>query len=227
MLLAIIIIFKTIFPNGERMNNKNGKERTRIENMEIFHQDGIIEIVAGAVLLNVGFDILNKVTFTSLFTYIPILLMSSMKKQITITRIGYDAFDGDEMKVRNWNLFIAIGMVIILMALSVFVLSDMLNLQASIALPYGHHLPSLLEGLILAIGCLAAALFIPLKRFYFYAAIALVIGVIGFFFFPAQVPAFVFAFVLLGNGARLMILFSRKYPLEKDTERKDSKKGKK
>lgn len=39
-------------------------------------------------------------------------------------------------------------------------------------------------------------------------------------------PAFVFAFVLLGNGAKAMILFSRKYPLEKDTERKDSKKEK-
>jgi hypothetical protein len=67
---------------------KKEKYLTRQEAMEIFHQDGVLEVVMGATLLNFGFDILNEMSFTSLFTYIPIVLMSAMKNQITISRIG-------------------------------------------------------------------------------------------------------------------------------------------
>lgn len=196
------------------------KELTHADAMEIFHQDGVLEVVAGAILLNLGFDILNGSSMTSLFTYIPIVLMSSMKNQITIARIGYEAFNGDEIKVRNWNLYAAIGLVVMLVVMSVVVLGDMLNLRAALSLPFGKHLPSLLEGLVLALGCLAAAWLIPLRRYFLYAAIALALGIIGFFVFPAQVLVFVFAGVLLGNGARLMIKFSRAYPLIKDEPKK-------
>lgn len=196
------------------------KEMTRAEAMEVFHQDGILEIVFGAIMLNLGFDILNGASFTSLFTYIPIVLMSSMKNQITISRIGFEAFNGDEIKARNWNLYAAIGMVVTLISLSMFVLNDMLNVRAVISLPFGNHLPSLFEGVILALGCLAAGFLIPLKRFLLYAPVAFLIGVIGFFVFPSQAVAFVFAGVLLGNGARMMIKFSKAYPLKKDLEKK-------
>ncbi|HUV16006.1 MAG TPA: hypothetical protein VMW28_05530 [Pelolinea sp.] len=203
------------------MAKKKTIELTRAKAMEIFHQDGVLEIVAGAVLLNFGFDILNQGSMTSLFTYIPIVLMSSLKNQITIARIGLDSFNGDETKVRNWNLAAAVGMVITLVALSMIVLNDTLNIRAMINLPIGEELPSLLAGIILALGCLAAGLLIPLKRFLFYAAAALVIGVVSFFAFPAQVLAFVFAGVLLGNGARMMVKFSRAFPLKKDQEKKE------
>jgi putative effector of murein hydrolase LrgA (UPF0299 family) len=206
------------------MVNKKEKYLTQMEAMEIFHQDGVLEVVMGATLLNFGFDILNKMTFTSLFTYIPIVLMSAMKNQITISRIGFEAFDGDETRVRNWNLITAAGMVVILVALSMFVLNDTLKIQESISLPFASHLPSLLTGLVLALGSLAAAIFIPLKRLYVYTAAALLIGVIGLFLFPAQVAVFAIAGVLLGNGVRMMIQFSRKYPLKKDDPKNEGKK---
>lgn len=206
------------------MANKKEKYLSKSEAMEIFHQDGVLEVVMGATLLNFGFDILNEMTFTSLFTYIPIVLMSAMKNQITISRIGFEAFDGDESTVRNWNLITAAGMVLVLVALSMFVLNDALKIQDSISLPYASHLPSLFTGLVLALGSLAAAIFLPLKRFYVYAALALVIGVLGLFFFPAQVTTFAFAGVLLGNGVRMMVQFSRKYPLKKDAMKNEGKK---
>jgi hypothetical protein len=192
--------------------------------MEIFHQDGVLEVVMGATLLNFGFDILNKMSFTSLFTYIPIVLMSAMKNQITISRIGFVAFDGDETSVRNWNLVTAAGMVVILVALSLFVLNDTLKIREIISLPATSQIPSLLTGLVLALGSLAGAVFIPLKRFYAYAAAALLIGVAGLFLFPAQVAAFAIAGVLLGNGVRMMIQFSRKYPLNKNDMKDEGKK---
>lgn len=206
------------------MANKKEKYLSRQEAMEIFHQDGVLEVVVGATLLNFGFDILNEMSFTSLFTYIPIVLMSAMKNQITISRIGFEAFDGDENSVRNWNLITAAGMVLILVALSMFVLNDTLNIREAISLPFGNHLPSLITGLVLGLGSLAGAIFIPLKRFYFYAAAALLIGVIGLFLFPAQVTTFAIAGVLLGNGVRMMIQFSRKHPLKKDDIKNEGKK---
>lgn len=206
------------------MANNREKNLSRQEAMEIFHQDGVLEVVMGATLLNFGFDILNEMSFTSLFTYIPIVLMSAMKNQITISRIGFESFDGDETSVRNWNLISAAGMVLVLVALSMFVLNDTLNIREAISLPSASHLPSFFAGLVLALGSLAGAIFIPLKRFYFYAAAALLIGVAGLFLFPAQVTAFVFAGVLLGNGVRMMIQFSRKYPLKKDDMKNEGKK---
>jgi hypothetical protein len=193
----------------------NKKNLTRAEAMEIFHQDGVLEIVLGATLLNFGFDVLNGMTFTSLFTYVPIVLMSSMKNQITISRLGYESFDADETSVRNWNLFTAIGIVAILIALSVFVLNDMLNVRPLIPFAASGDLPALFTGIILAISMLAAALLIPLKRFFLYASAAIGLGILGFFVFPAQVIAFVFAGIILGNGIRLMVKFSKKYPLKK------------
>jgi hypothetical protein len=192
--------------------------------MEIFHQDGVLEVVMGATLLNFGFDILNEMSFTSLFTYIPIVLMSAMKNQITISRIGFESFDGDENSVRNWNLITAAGMVLVLVALSMFVLNDTLQIRELISLPSTSHIPSLFTGLVLALGSLAGAVLIPLKRFYFYAAAALLIGVLGLFLFPAQVATFAIAGVLLGNGVRMMIQFSRKYPLKKDDMKNEGKK---
>ena len=201
------------------------KNLTRAEAMEIFHQDGVLEIVLGATLLNFGFDLLNGMKVTSLFTYVPIVLMSAMKNQITISRLGYDAFEADETSVRNWNLFTAVGMVAMLIVLSLFVLNDMLNVRPMIPFGGTGNLPSLFTGVILAIGTLAAAMLIPLKRFFLYAATALGLGVLGFFFFPAQVIAFIFAGIILGNGIRLMMKFSKKYPLKKaDKDERGDKK---
>ncbi len=197
---------------GEMMPNK--KSLTRAEAMEIFHQDGVLEIVLGVTLLNFGFDVLNGMTL-SLFTYVPIVLMSAMKNQITLSRLNYDDFDANEIKVRNWNLLTAIGMVALLIALSVFVLNYELNLRPIAPNADTGSLPALFTGVILAIGTLIAALLIPLKRFYLYTAAALVSGMLGFFFFQSHVIAFIIAGIILGNGIRLMVKFSKKYPLKK------------
>jgi len=154
-------------------------------------------------------------TFTSLFTYVPIILLSGMKNQITLSRLSYDDFGADEKKVRKWNLLTVIGMVALLIALSVFVLNYEVNLHPIAPNADTGNLPSLVTGVILSIGPLSAALLIPLKRFYLYTAAALVSGMLGFFFFQSHVIAFIIAGIILGNGIRLMVKFSKKYPLKK------------
>ena len=196
------------------MPEKNKLVLAREEMMRIFHQDGIIEIITGAVLLNFGFDLLNKNRVTSLFTYIPIILLTSMKTQVTISRLGVDQFGG-EKKVRYANLAVAAGLVVMLLLLSINVLDDMLGLRSTISLPFGGDIGNLLAGTIMALACLAAAYFIPLKRFYYYALGAFAAGVVSFFFLPAHILVFFCALAILVPGIQLMVKFTRAYPMNK------------
>lgn len=197
------------------MPEKTKPVLTREEEMRIFHQDGIIEIITGAVLLNFGFDLLNQNRITSLFTYIPIILLTSMKTQVTISRLGYDIFGGDEKRVRSWNLAIAAGLVVMLLLMSTTVLDDPLKIRTALTLPFGGDTGNLLAGTIMALACLAAGYFIPLKRFYYYAPVAFLAGLIGFFFLPPALPVFFCALAILVPGIQLMVKFTRAYPLNK------------
>jgi hypothetical protein len=203
--------------NGVSMPNKQKISLTREEAMRIFHQDGIIEVITGAMLINFGFDVLNRnkpASITALFTYIPILLLSSMKNQVTISRIGYAAFGSDEKKVRNMNLAVAAGLVITLLLLSITALSDPLKILGGLALPFGGDISNLFVGTILALACLAGAYLIPLKRLYLYAPVAFVASLASFFlFFNPAAPVFFLALVILVPGIQLMVKFTRAYPL--------------
>ena len=198
------------------MPEKTNPALTREQAMRIYHQDGIIEIITGAVLLNFGFDLLNQSRITSLFTYIPIILLTSMKNQVTISRLGYDIFGSDEKKVRFWNLAVAAGLVVMLMLMSTTVLDDPLKIRTTLILPFGGDISNLFVGTIMALACLAAGYFIPLKRFFYYAPVPFVTGLISFFFFPAYVPVFFCALAILVSGIRLMVKFTRAYPLNKN-----------
>jgi hypothetical protein len=207
--------------NGVFMPNKPKKELTHSEAMRIFHQDGIIEVITGAMLINFGFDILNRnrpASLTTLFTYIPIFLLSSMKAQVTISRIGYEAFGSDEKKVRNMNFAIAAGLLVTLLLLSITILSIPVSIFSGLSLPFGGDVGNLFAGVILALACLAGGYFIPLKRLYLYAPVAFFAGLISFFLpfnppFNPAVPVFFFAIVILVPGIQLMIRFTRAYPL--------------
>jgi len=195
------------------------RQLTQKEQAAIFHQDGIVDIIGGVVLLNFGLDIINQSTTTSLFTYIPILLLSSMKNQVTIARIGYQAFGGDERRTRRWIFSIVAGMVVTLLAMGTLVLGGSLNLEAVFSwLPEGN-LRTLLAGLIIALACLIAALSLPLQRYQIYAAVAITAGLIGFMLFPPFVPVFASAAAMLTLGIRLMVKFIKAYPL--DTKKKN------
>jgi hypothetical protein len=196
------------------MPEKNKLVLAREEMMRNFHQDGIIEIITGAVLLNFGFDLLNKNSITSLFTFIPIILLTSMKTQVTISRLGMEQFGG-EKKVRMMNLSVAAGLVVMLLLLSSTVLDDMLKLRGAISLPFGGDIGNLFAGTIIALSYVGAGYFIPLTRFYYYSLAAFAAGLISFFFLPVHILVFFCALAILVPGIQLMVKFTRAYPLNK------------
>jgi len=204
------------------MAEKKNNIALKIKALQLFHQDGLIDIISGAVLLNFGLDILNKSETTSLYTWIPILLLSSLKNKTTIPRLGYDSLGGDKQQIKRWTFFPAAGMVFVMVVLGIFILGDRIDLRNANILPIPGNFQNLIGSFILAAALFAAGLLIPLKRFYIYAAVALGASSINYFFLPIYFPFFFTAGVMLVNGARLMITFTRAYPV--NDERKNNEK---
>ena len=204
------------------MTNQNKVTSTKAKALQLFHQDGIIDIISGAVLVNFGFDILTNKESTSLFTWIPIILFSSLKNKTTIPRLGYESLGGDEGQIKRWTFYPAVGMVLVLVLLGIFTLTDPLDLQNTFILPFSGNSKNLFGGIILAAACFITGLLISLKRFYVYGAVALIAGLISSFFLPTYFPFFLTAGVMMAYGTRLMIAFTRAYPL--DDKRKNNEK---
>lgn len=201
------------------MSGKHNKEKSNKEVLHLFHQDGIIDLISGAVLVNFGFDILNSNETTSLFTWIPILFLSSIKNKTTIPRLGYEALGGDRRQINRWTFYPSIGIVLAITALGILILNDPLNIESLSMLPIAGNSKSLFGGLILSFACLLTGMFGSIKRFYVYAAAALLAGLIGFFFLPQYFPFFLTAAVMIAYGARLMITFLRAHPLNVESKK--------
>jgi len=196
------------------MADKNKVVSTKVKALQLFHQDGIIDIISGAVLVNFGFDILNNKETTSLFTWIPIILLSSVKNKTTIPRLGYESLGGDEGQIKRWTFYPAAGMILVLMLLGIFILDDPFDLQNTLILPFSGNSKNLIGGIILAAACFITGLLISLKRFYVYGAVALAAGLISYFFLPIYFPFFLTAGVMIAYGTHLMVTFTRAYPLD-------------
>ena len=194
----------------------------KVKALQLFHQDGIIDIISGAVLVNFGFDILNNKETTSLFTWVPIILISSLKSKTTIPRLGYESLGGDEGQIKRWTFYPAVGMILVLILLGTFILGDLLDLQNTLILPFSGNSKTLFGSIILSAACFITGLLISLKRFYVYGAVALVAGLISFFFLPIHFLFFITGGVMIVYGTRLMITFTRAYPL--DDKRKNNEK---
>ena len=204
------------------MADKKKVVSSKIKALQLFHQDGIIDIISGAVLVNFVFDILNNNETTSLFTWVPIILISSLKSKTTIPRLGYESLGGDEGQIKRWTFYPAVGMILVLILLGTFILGDLLDLQNTLILPFSGNPKTLFGSIILSAACFITGLLISLKRFYVYGAVALVAGLISFFFLPIHFLFFITGGVMIVYGTRLMITFTRAYPL--DDKRKNNEK---
>jgi len=204
------------------MADKKKVVSSKIKALQLFHQDGIIDIISGAVLVNFVFDILNNNETTSLFTWVPIILISSLKSKTTIPRLGYESLGGDEGQIKRWTFYPAVGMILVLILLGTFILGDLLDLQNTLILPFSGNSKTLFGSIILSAACFITGLLISLKRFYVYGAVALVAGLISFFFLPIHFLFFITGGVMIVYGTRLMITFTRAYPL--DDKRKNNEK---
>jgi len=204
------------------MADKNKVTSSKIKALQLFHQDGILDIISGVVLVNFGFDILNNNETTSLITLIPIILFSSQKRKTTIPRLGTESLGGDEKQIKRWTLYPGVGMILAVMLFGLLILNDPMDLKNTIFPPLPGNSHNLFSSFILAAVCLITGLLISLKRFYVYAAVALAAGLISYFFLPIYFPVFLTAGVMIVYGARLMNAFTRSYPPKDESENNEN-----
>ncbi len=191
--------------------------------LQKYHQDGILDIIAGVVILNYGMDIGNQAVSTSLFTWLPILLLTSMKNRTTLPRMDLMGYSLDEKQVRKWNLILTVGIAATVVIMGLFSFSSAETMPDSISWLVSDANKMLLPLGVLTLMLSAAAFFLHLKRFYLYAGIAAISTLISSFFFPLHIPYYMISLAMIGYGLKLITSLIRQYPLpeeEKDKMRK-------
>ena len=199
------------------MAEKESLKSLKSKAFHLYNQDGVIDIISGTVLFNFGLDLLNQNETTSIFTWVPILLISSIKDKITNQRISADQLGADKRSIRNWTFFPAVAMILALILFGTFILDDPFGIKHLTILPLPSDSLSLVGSLLLALACAVSGL-TGLKRFFIYAAVALSAGLVSYFFLPNYFPFFLTAAAMLAMGIRLMVSFTKAYPLPKKDE---------
>lgn len=192
--------------------NTNSPNPSVKKALNLFHQDGALDVIAGATLLNFGFDVLGGAETTSLFTWIPILLYSSLKNKNTLPKLTPFLKNVSDKQLRLWTIIPSVGLVLVLVLLGIIMLGDGLNLG---------DLRSLAGFIFIALACLVPAVWVGLKHYFIYAAAAFTAGLLSYLLIPPSWSVFILATFMLLFGGRMMVRFTRDYRLpeeEKDNE---------
>jgi hypothetical protein len=209
------------------MSPTNDPKKEKAEVMLLYHSDGGLDLIAGAILLNFGLDILNQTSATSLFTWIPILLLSSLKNRFTLPRLGFKALKTNEKIARSWTVQTAVGLAIWLVIISTMILTDPFDMQVKLSVIGSGDIRNLIMAVVGGLMFAAAAWIIPLQRFYIYGAVLALSSLISYFALPVYAPVFLTAAVMVVMGIRLTMQFGKKYPDPEQDKKGGSKDSKK
>ncbi len=176
----------------------------------LFFQDGALDLIAGATLLNFGFDVLSQSPSSSLFTWVPILLFSSLKNRNTLPRLTPYLKNASDKQLRIWTLIPSFGLALMLVLLGIIMLSDALSL-ADLRFALGFALIALLA--------LVPALWVGQKQFFIYTAVAFAASLLSLFIAMPALFIFITAAVMLFFGGRAMMQFSREFVLDEEKDR--------
>ena len=206
------------------MNTKTSLREVERRTYISYHQDGLIDIFVGVyvLLFALGILLMTETEFSTwfvipaIFPAIMVPIWISVKKRITMPRIGYVKFGS-----RGANKLMAVFLGLMVAGLGAFMVFSFSSSQAW-ALALRNLIIS--NGMFI-IGISAAAISslfaytMGLKRLYAYGLLALVLFLAGHF---VTIP---FAYLLLTigltiiiNGFVLLIGFIRKYPLSQGDE---------
>jgi len=161
-------------------------------------------------------DIANQAVSTSLFTWLPILLLTTMKNRTTLPRMEMMGVALDEKQVRKWNLILTVGIAATVVTMGLFSFSSPAALPDSLAWLLSDINKLLMPLVVLTLVLSATAFFLQLNRFLLYAGIALVGTLISYFFFPLHISYFIISLAMVGFGLKLITTLIRQYPLPEE-----------
>jgi len=184
-----------------------------------YHQDGIIDLVAGSVVFGFGTFMLTENIVFMIFGWFVMMMYVFLKNRITVPRFGYVRIDSEKKTlIRSW-LSVGIGVLVLLLffLLPIFLRRGPTSPEMEAWLRRYHMVP--LSIMLFALPALAAAVFLGLKRFYLYALLAAGLPLVGAMLnIETYLPILITGAVILAFGAVLLVKFLKTYSLNMESE---------
>ena len=184
-----------------------------------YHQDGILDLVVGSVVLGFGtFMLTDNIAFL-IFGWMAMMMYMLIKQRITIPRFGYVRFESEKKTFRKGLIGVVIGVLVLLFfVLLKFVIDRQPASPETQAWIQRYHMVPL-SAMLFGLPALGAAIFLGLKRFYLYALLAAGLPVLGVWLnIETYVPIVTTGLIILAFGIVLLINFLKKYPLNLESE---------
>jgi len=184
-----------------------------------YHQDGILDLVAGSVVLGFGLNMLTDNIVFLMIGWLAMMLYVLIKQRVTIPRFGYVRFESQKKTVQKAWVSVGIGVLFVLffLTLNIFVSRRPTSPEMQAWIQRYHMVP--LSAMLFGLPALAAAIFLGLKRFYLYALLAVGLPLLGALAnIETYIPIVATGAVMITFGIVLLASFLQKYPLNAEGE---------
>jgi hypothetical protein len=177
-----------------------------------YHQDGILDLVAGSVVLGFGLNMLTGNIVFLMIGWLAMLLYVILKQRITIPRFGYVRFEPKGKSSSQLWFLLGLGVLVLLAFLlgGVFSVMAPRSPEMQAWMQQYHMVP--LSAILFGLPALVAALFLSLKRFSLYALLAVGLPALGAWLkLETYIPIVTIGIVMLAVGIGLLSGFLKKY----------------
>jgi hypothetical protein len=184
-----------------------------------YHQDGILDLVAGSVVFGFGLNMLTGNIVFLMLGWLAMMLYVLIKQRITFPRFGYVRFESEKVTIKKAWISVGIGVLLVLffLTLNIFVSRKPTSPDTLAWIQRYHMVP--LSTMLFGLPALAAAIFLGLKRFYLYALLAAGLPLVGAWLnVETYIPIVTIGGVMIAFGVVLLASFLQKYPLKVEGE---------
>jgi hypothetical protein len=184
-----------------------------------YHQDGILDLVAGSVVLGFGLNMLTDNIVFLMIGWLAMMLYVLIKQRVTVPRFGYVRFESEKVTIKKAWISVGIGVLLVLffLTLNIFVSRKPTSPDTLAWIQRYHMVP--LSTMLFGLPALAAAIFLGLKRFYLYALLAAGLPLVGAWLnVETYIPIVTIGGVMIAFGVVLLASFLQKYPLKVEGE---------
>ena len=184
-----------------------------------YHQDGILDLVAGSVVLGFGLNMLTDNIVFLMIGWLAMMLYVLIKQRVTVPRFGFVRFESQKKTLQKAWVSVGIGVLFVafFLTLNIFVSRQPTSPETQALIQRYHMVP--LSAMLFGLPALAAAIILGLKRFYLYALLALGLPLLGALSnIETYIPIVTTGAVIILFGTFLLVNFLQKYPLEVEGE---------
>ncbi len=197
---------------ADNLNLKDVEKKIYIS----FLQDGLWDIAVGIMVFAFGLELLLDYFYLAGIIALPFILLPSLKKKITLPRMGYVQFNPERKRwIRFWNIMVSVvlsGTAFLGVVMMIIFTGEFPAMREWV-----QHYGGITAALIVALGAYSAGQVTGVQRYSWYAGLAILLLALFLIFpIPGELFPVILGLVIIATGVILLIRFIRKYPLGND-----------